>query len=119
MVNPEEFLTVALIDDTHKTDTPVGNAIRRIMEGLKEFGIRITDIGSFDDASSSLANLPEADCIFINWNLGGDSPERHEATAGIIREIRKRNEDIPIFLMGEPGKESAIDPHHRHDPGGQ
>ena len=107
MVNPEEFLTVVLIDDTHKTDTPVGNAIRRIMEGLKEFGIRITDIGSSDDTSNSLANLPEADCIFINWNLGGDTPERHDAIAGIIREIRKRNEDIPIFLMGEPGKESA------------
>jgi lysine decarboxylase/arginine decarboxylase len=86
VINPEEFLTVALIDDTHKTDTPVGNAIRRIIEGLKEYGIRITDIGSSDDAHT---------------------PKRHKATAGIIQEIRKRNDDIPIFLMGEPGKESA------------
>jgi len=107
MVNPEEFLTVALIDDTHKTDTPAGNALRRIIEGLKEYGIRIADIGSSDDTQSALANLPEADCIFINWNLGGDTPERHMATSGVIQEIRKRNDDIPIFLMGEPGKESA------------
>ena len=107
VVNADEFLTVALIDDTHKTDTPVGNAIRRIMDGLKEYGIRITNIGSSDDARSALTNLPEADCIFINWNLGGDTPERHTATEGIIKEIRTRNEDIPIFLMGEPGKESA------------
>jgi arginine decarboxylase len=86
------------------TDTPAGNALRRIIEGLKEYGIRIADIGSSDDTQSALANLPEADCIFINWNLGGDTPERHKATAGIIQEIRKRNDDIPIFLMGEPGK---------------
>jgi lysine decarboxylase/arginine decarboxylase len=107
VVNPEEFLTIALIDDTHTTDTRAGNALCRILDGLQEYGIRITDIGSSDDAHNTLASLPEADCIFINWNLGGDTPERHMATAGVIQEIRKRNEDIPIFLMGEPGKESA------------
>jgi arginine decarboxylase len=106
-LNPEEFLTVALIDDTHKTDTPAGNALRRIINGLKESNIRIESIGSSEDAYSALSHLPEADCVFINWNLGGDTPERHTATAGIIQEIRKRNDDIPIFLIGDPGKESA------------
>ena len=40
--------------------------------------------------------------MLINWNLGGDTPEKHQVTAGIIHEIRQRNEEIPIFLMGEP-----------------
>ena len=36
-----------------------GNAVRRIMDGLKEFGIRITDIGSSDNGHSTLTYLPE------------------------------------------------------------
>ena len=107
MPDPEEILTVALIDDTHRMKTPAGDAIRRIIDGLKEFGIRIADIGLSDDAASALAGLPGADCIFIDWNLGGDTPERHKATVALIQEIRRRNEDIPIFLMGEPAKEQG------------
>ena len=107
MTTPEEILTVALIDDTHRMETPAGDAIRRILDGLKESGIRIADIGSSDDARSALASLPEADCIFFDWILGGDTPVRHKATIALIHEIRSRSEDIPIFLMGEPAKESG------------
>ena len=35
MTTPEEILTVALIDDTHRMETPAGDAIRRILDGLK------------------------------------------------------------------------------------
>ena len=105
-MNAEEILTVSLIDDIHKTDTPAGNAIRRIMDGLTDFGIHIIDVGLVDNASGALASLPESDSVFINWNLGGDTPHRHNATVALINAIRKRNEEIPIFLMGEPTKES-------------
>ncbi len=106
MPNPEEILTVALVDDTHTTGTPAGNAIRRIIVALQESGTRIEEIGSNDDARTVLASLPETDCIIISWDLGGDTQERHKATAALIHDIRSLNEDIPVFLMGEPGKES-------------
>jgi arginine decarboxylase len=101
-MNPEEKLTVAILDDTIHTDTPHGRAIKRIVRGLEEFGITVSDIASPADARAALPNLPEVDCLLINWNLGGDSPERHTETVAIIHAIRQRNEDIPLFLMGEP-----------------
>ena len=38
-VNHEELLRVAIIDDAHKTDTPQGRAIQRIIAGLKEVSL--------------------------------------------------------------------------------
>jgi lysine decarboxylase/arginine decarboxylase len=101
-MKPEESLTVAIIDDAHKTDSPQGRAIQRIITGLKEYGIHVGEVASPEDARAAYSALPEIDCILINWNLGGDTPERHAVTAKIIDEIRERNEKIPLFLMGEP-----------------
>jgi len=101
-MKPEESLKVAIIDDAHKTDSPQGRAIQRIITGLKEFGILVGEVASPEDARAAFSALADIDCILINWNLGGDTPERHAVTAKLIDEIRERNEKIPIFLMGEP-----------------
>jgi lysine decarboxylase/arginine decarboxylase len=101
-MNPEERLSVAILDDTIHTDTPHGRAIKRIVKGLEEYGITVADIASPADARAAFPGLPEVDCILINWNLGGDTPERHKETVAIIHGIRQRNEEIPLFLMGEP-----------------
>ena len=101
-MNPEEHLTVAIVDDLHKTDTPEGRAIKNLIEGLKGFGFHVGEAASPEDARAAYSALPGVDCILINWNVGGDTVEKHNATATLIREIRERNEDIPIFLIGEP-----------------
>ncbi len=105
-MNPEENLLVAVIDDTIHTDTPHGNAIKRIMKGLEEFGIRVAAIASPADARAAYSNLPEVSCILINWNLGGDTTKKHKDTLQLIDGIRNRDEDIPIFLMAEPTGET-------------
>jgi arginine decarboxylase len=106
-MNEGEQRTIAVIDDIHKTDTPQGRAIQRIIDGLKSFGIRIGEVASPADARAAFAALPEIDCILINWNLGGDTEKKHKETAELIHEIRRLNETVPIFLMAEPPKESA------------
>jgi len=104
-MNAEETLQIAIIDATVHTDTPEGRAIQRIIVDLAGYGIEVTTLASPDDARAALSNLPGVDCILINWNVGGDVHEKSEMASLIIEEIRKRNEEIPIFLMGEPTSE--------------
>jgi len=104
-MNAEETLQIAIIDATVHTDTPEGRAIQRIILDLAGYGIEVTTLASPDDARAALSNLPGVDCILINWNVGGDVHEKSEMASLIIEEIRKRNEEIPIFLMGEPTSE--------------
>jgi len=104
-MNAEETLQIAIIDATVHTDTPEGRAIQRIILDLAGYGIEVTTLASPDDARAALSNLPGVDCILINWNVGGDVHEKSEMASLIIEEIRKRNEEIPIFLMGEPTRE--------------
>lgn len=103
-MNPEEKLQVSIIDGTVNTDTPEGRAIKRILTDLTEYGIEVTTLASPDDARAALSNLPAADCVLINWNLGEGGGDK-SGTSEIIAEIRRRNEDIPIFLMGEPTRD--------------
>jgi arginine decarboxylase len=103
-MNPEEELVVVIIDDALTTDTPHGRSMNRIISGLSAFGIQVSTIYSIEGARSAYANLPEVDCILINWDIG-DDPDRADAKQ-LIREIRERNEDIPLFLMAEPVQES-------------
>jgi lysine decarboxylase/arginine decarboxylase len=108
-LNPKEQMLVAVVDDTHLTDTPEGRAIRRIMDGIRQFGIRVGDVSSPNDARAAYSALAEIDCILINWNVGGGSPKRHAETKRLIREIRERNEKVPIFLLGEPTNAAPTD----------
>jgi arginine decarboxylase len=101
-MNAEEKLTVVIVDDTIDTETPHGRTIQRIVDGLTGFDIQVFTIGSLEGARSAYANLPEADCILINWNLGGVTTKAHNDAALLIREIRQRNEDIPLFLIADP-----------------
>lgn len=111
-MNPEEKLQVAVIDATVHTDTPAGRAVRNIIDDLSTYGIEVTTLASTDDARAALSNLPAVDCIMVNWNVGEDGQKSAGKGGGgsmdaavIISEIRRRNEDIPIFLMGEPTRE--------------
>jgi lysine decarboxylase/arginine decarboxylase len=106
-MNPEEQLIVAIIDDTITTDTPHGRALGRIIKGLSGFGIEVFTIQSIEGARSAYANLPEANCILINWNIGDDPG--HGGAKQLIGDLRERNEDIPIFLMAEPTGETLGD----------
>ena len=104
----EEHLLVAVIDDTIHSDTLHGRAIRRITDGLKEYGIQVSDVASPEDARAAYSNLPAVSCILINWNLGGDTKKKQTEMVTLIHEIRNRNEDIPIFLMAEPTSETPV-----------
>lgn len=106
-MNPEEKVVVVIIDDTIHTDTPYGRAISRISKGMADFDIEIVTIASLEGARSAYANLPAADCILINWNLGGT--DDHSAAKLLIHEIRRRNEDIPIFLIADPFGEAPAE----------
>ena len=107
-MNPEDKLAVVIIDDALNEDSPHGRTIKRIATGLSAFNIDVFTIASVEDARSAYANLPEADCILISWNIGSRKSKNHNDAKHLIREIRKRNEDIPIFLMAEPYGEGPL-----------
>ncbi|PWR73062.1 Orn/Lys/Arg family decarboxylase [Methanospirillum lacunae] len=105
-MNPEEKLTIAIIDDAIHTETPHGRTMKRIIQKLEESGLVVGDVGSLTDARAAAAQLPGIDCILINWDLGGDSQQNHESTTKIIHEIRRRNDELPIFLLAEPASQA-------------
>jgi arginine decarboxylase len=105
-MNPEEKLSVVIVDEGVNSDTPHGRTIKRIVDGLADFDILVYTIASLEDARSAYANLPEVDCVLISWTLGTTKSKDHSDAKQLIHEIRGRNEDVPIFLMAEPTGEA-------------
>ena len=105
-MHSEEKLKVAIIDDDISTDTFHGRAIRKIARELEESGLLVGNTATLEEAYTAVSLLPENDCILINWNLGGNYPSLHEAKTRIIHEIRRRNREIPIFLLAEPASQT-------------
>ena len=105
-MNPEEKLSVVIVDEAVNSDTPHGRTIKRIVDGLADFDILVYTIASLEDARSAYANLPEVDCLLISWTLGSPKSKDHTDAKQLIHEIRGRNEDVPIFLMAEPTGEA-------------
>jgi lysine decarboxylase/arginine decarboxylase len=107
-MNPANNLLVAIVDDAIHADTPHGRTMRRIINELSNYDIEAVSVASAEDARSAYANLPEVDCILINWNLGSAPTKNNTDAIHLIHEIRQLNEDIPIFLMAEPTGEPPI-----------
>ncbi|HTY15657.1 MAG TPA: Orn/Lys/Arg decarboxylase N-terminal domain-containing protein [Methanoregulaceae archaeon] len=105
-MNPEDKLTVVIIDDALNEESPHGRTIKRVVNGLSAFDIEVFTIGSLDDARSAYANMPEVDCILVSWDLGESKSDNNDDAKQLIHEVRERNEDIPIFLMAEPSGEA-------------
>ena len=93
-VTPDDSLFVAVFDDSATADTPRGRAVDRIIRGIEESGIRVAGVATPGGARAALSVLPEADGILIGGNAGG--------AMELVREIRSRNEEIPVFLMAGP-----------------
>ena len=119
MTDPEEILTIALIDDTHRTDTPVGDAVRRIIAGLEGAGIRIADIGSSDDARSALTDPSRSGLHFHQLEPWRGYPREAQSNGCAHPRYPAAERGYPDLPDGRTRKRTRNEPYHRHDPGGQ
>jgi arginine decarboxylase len=91
-----------LIDDKlNRPDTVGGRAVRLLANALTERDIEVVEAYSFDDGASVLLADAALHCVFVDWTLGDNSARTHEEGLELLRAIRARNKDVPVFLMAD------------------
>jgi arginine decarboxylase len=76
-------------------------AMKRLKEAIHELGYETTITTTPEDGLALVVSDPGFGCVFLDWDLPGGSHFSEHAAEDIIRSIRARNKNLPIFLIAE------------------
>ena len=81
--------------------TAGARAVRELADELDRRDIEVVEAVTFADGEAVVVSDATIDCIFVSWNLGGNDEKSHEQAVRLLREIRRRNATIPVFLLAD------------------
>jgi arginine decarboxylase len=99
---------VVIIDEDFRSENASGFGVRALAKAIEEEGIEVVGVTSFGDMASFAQQQSRASAFILSIDdeeFGGGSAEEitdalHNLRA-FVREVRRKNADIPIFLYGE------------------
>ena len=99
---------VVVIDEDFRSENISGSGIRDLAESIQKEGMEVLGLTSYGDLTSFAQQAARASCFILSIDdeeFINPDPEGISKIIGEIRlfvkAVRKRNEDIPIFLYGE------------------
>lgn len=104
-INKVSKKKILIVDDEFLyEETAKGRALRELAIELSERGFEVIEAVSYEDALAVVVSDAALSCIMLDWTLGKNDPkqEKHRGLA-ILKEVRKRNEKLPVFLVAEKG----------------
>ena len=99
---------VIIIDEDFRSENISGSGIRDLAQAISTEGMEVVGFTSYGDLTSFAQQASRASCFILSID-DEDFAEAGEDQSGcalnairdFIIEVRKRNDDIPVFLYGE------------------
>ncbi len=99
---------VVIIDEDFRSENISGSGIRDLAEAIENEGMEALGMTSYGDLTSFAQQAARASCFILSIDDEEFSEPDFEGFVDVIenlrnfvKAVRKRNEDIPIFLYGE------------------
>ena len=99
---------IVVIDEDFRSENISGSGIRDLAESIQKEGMEVLGLTSYGDLTSFAQQAARASCFILSIDDEEFIDPDPEGMTKIIEEIRlfvkavrRRNEDIPIFLYGE------------------
>ena len=95
---------VVIIDEDFRTDNSSGLGIRVLAKAIEDEGVEVIGVTSYGDISSFAQQQSRASAFILSIDdeeIVEEKPEAINALRTFVKEIRYRNDDIPLFLHGE------------------
>jgi len=83
-----------------EADEAAAAAISRITDSLRAEGFGLLRATTARDGTAQIREYRAIGCLLLDWELGPAGARGKEASA-LIREVRKRSADLPIFLLAD------------------
>jgi len=95
---------IVIIDEDFRTDNSSGLGIRVLAKAIEDEGVEVLGVTSYGDLASFAQQQSRASAFILSIDdeeIVEEKPEAIETLRSFVKEIRYRNDDIPIFLHGE------------------
>ncbi len=97
---------IVIIDEDFRSENASGLGIRALAKAIEAEGVEALGVTSFGDVASFAQQQSRASAFILSVDdeelaEGNGDKETVAKLAAFVREIRRRNADIPIFLYGE------------------
>ncbi|MDP4534723.1 arginine/lysine/ornithine decarboxylase [Alkalimonas collagenimarina] len=99
---------VIVIDEDFRSENISGSGIRDLAEAIGSHGYEVVGYTSYVDLTAFAQQASRASCFILSiddeeFGSGSDDEVNAALTElrAFVKEVRKRNADIPIFLYGE------------------
>lgn len=100
MVTGEHFIAMKalIINDELAAQTVTGRALRALVQELRNMDMEVIEATSPEDGSSVILSDPSCQVILLDWTFGDEDTD-HTQAKKLIKLIRSRNINVPIFLL--------------------
>lgn len=95
---------VVIVDEDFRTDNSSGLGIRVLAKAIEDEGVEVIGVTSYGDVGSFAQQQSRASAFILSIDdeeIVEEKPEAINALRAFVKEIRYRNDDIPLFLHGE------------------
>jgi arginine decarboxylase len=106
---------IVIIDEDFRSENASGLGIRALAKAIEAEGVEVLGVTSYGDLASFAQQQSRASAFILSIDdeelaEGGDNGNNAAVAAlrGFVKEIRRRNANIPIFLYGETRTASHI-----------
>jgi len=90
-----------IASDAGNTDSVSDRAMERLIDAIRKEGYEVVRTSTPDDGLSLVKSDPSHSAILLDWDLPEDHQFDERAALKIIRNVRRRNKKIPIFLIAD------------------
>jgi len=107
--NKQLKMRVLMVDDD--LGSPNSMRGRVLTELVDEFHSRNTELvkaTSYEDGLAAVISDAALHCICVDWTLGKNDATTHAQALELLRSIRQRNENVPVFLMADRDAKKSI-----------
>jgi arginine decarboxylase len=109
VVSVDDFPVALVVRDSKDSGTYVETALASLVQSLTNFfGHKVVRLETREDAIAMVGSNARLGCVIVDWDLGlseSDShaaackPEEHVLATEVIKNVRDRNTQIPVFLL--------------------
>ncbi|HQZ57827.1 MAG TPA: Orn/Lys/Arg decarboxylase N-terminal domain-containing protein, partial [Ottowia sp.] len=97
---------IVIIDEDYRADNISGLGIRALAKAIEDEGFEVVGATSYGDLSQFAQQQSRASAFILSIDdeeLGNDeeSSPAVQSLRNFIAEVRRKNEDVPIYLHGE------------------
>lgn len=98
---PRRARVLIVDDELEKLDTALGRAAEALATALEARNVDVVRALSFEDGQAIVVSDASLRAVLIDWNLGQNSEGMHAQATALLRKLRERHANVPVFLLAE------------------